>query len=51
MYDNVSLIPADVAQMILDNCSVCDPHYENLSDNDCTLIYNYEFMEDTGTDS
>lgn len=38
----------DVAEEILNKCMVADPNYKNIDDSNYSVIYNYEFIEDTG---
>ena len=40
----------DVAEEILHKCTVSDPSYENADDNSYSVVFNYEFIEDTRDD-
>ena len=36
----------DVAEEILNKCMVANPEYKNLDDEEYSVIFNYEFIED-----
>ena len=40
----------DVAEVVLNKCTVNDPDIKNLDDQRYRVVYNYEFMEDTKDD-
>ena len=37
---------ADVAEIVLNKCTVSDPEVKNPDDDRYSVIYNYEFIED-----
>lgn len=41
---------ADVAEEILNKCTINDPQYQNLDDTAYSVVFNYEFVEDTRDD-
>ena len=41
---------ADVAEEILNKCTVSDPRYQNADDPGYSVVFNYEFVEDTRDD-
>jgi hypothetical protein len=41
---------AGVAEEVLNKCTVSDPDFKNLDDIQYSVVYNYEFMEDTRDD-
>ena len=44
------IIFSDVAEIILNKCTVSDPDIKNLDDERYSVAYNYEFMEDTSNE-
>ncbi len=45
MYDSIG-----VAEDILNKCTVNDPQYPNPDDENYTVAFNYEFIEDTSVE-
>ena len=41
---------ADVAEEILNKCTVSDPRYKNPDDEFYSVVFNYEFVEDARDD-
>ncbi len=48
MLNNINV--SDVAEEILNKCTVNDPEYTNPDDPDYSVVFNYEFIEDTRDD-
>lgn len=38
----------DIAEKVLDKCTVPEPYYEHRNDPKYGIVFNYEFIEDTG---